>query len=101
METPAPPTSVAQRAPVILTVSQLTQAIKLSLEATFPVVSIQGEVSNFKKQTSGHLYFSIKDGAAQIAAVMFRNEAVLLKQLPKEGDQIVVVAQLTVYPPRG
>lgn len=85
----------------ILTVSQLTQAIKLSLEATFPLLSIQGEVSNFKKQASGHLYFSIKDASAQISAVMFRNEAASLKVLPKEGDQVVVLAELTVYPPRG
>lgn len=85
----------------ILTVSQLTQAIKLSLEATFPLICIQGEVSNFKKQSSGHLYFSIKDAGAQISAVMFRGEATALRTMPKEGDQVVVTAELTVYAPRG
>jgi len=85
----------------LLTVSQLTQAIKLSLEATFPILSVQGEISNFKKQTSGHLYFCIKDAGAQISAVMFRAEAQSLRHLPKEGDQIIATAELTVYPPRG
>lgn len=85
----------------ILSVSQLTQAIKLSLEATFPLLSVQGEISNFKQQASGHLYFSIKDAGAQISAVMFRNEASALRVLPREGDQVIVTAELTVYAPRG
>lgn len=84
-----------------LTVSQLTHAIKLSLEATFPLLSVQGEISNFKQQSSGHLYFSIKDAGAQISAVMFRNEAAAVRTLPKDGTQVVVTAELSVYPPRG
>ncbi len=85
----------------ILSVSQLTHAIKLSLEATFPLVCVQGEISNFKKQASGHLYFSLKDNNAQIAVVMFRGEAVQLRQLPKDGDQVIVRGELNVYAPRG
>src|SRR5262245_13889221 len=65
-----------------LTVSQLTQAIKWNLEGMFPAVFLQGEVSNCKLQTSGHLYFSLKDAGAQIAAVMFRTEVSQLKTLP-------------------
>lgn len=101
MESGSPPTTKRARELPILTVSQLTQAIKLSLEATFPLVSVQGEISNFKQQSSGHLYFSIKDAGSQISAVMFRNEASALRALPKEGDQVVVLAELTVYGPRG
>ena len=84
-----------------LTVSQLTNAIKLSLESTFPCIHLQGEISNFKVQTSGHLYFSIKDAHAQISAVMFRTDASLLKIVPKVGDQVIVKGELNVYPPKG
>jgi exodeoxyribonuclease VII large subunit len=84
-----------------LTVSQLTNAIKLSLESTFPYIHLQGEISNFKIQTSGHLYFSLKDANAQIAAVMFRAEASNLKIMPKGGDQVIIKGELNVYPPKG
>lgn len=85
----------------ILTVSQLTTAIKHSLESTFSLIWLQGEVSNLKLQTSGHLYFSIKDQHAQIAAVMFRTDAEKLRSLPKDGDQVIVQGQINVYPPTG
>lgn len=84
-----------------LTVSQLTNAIKFSLESTFPFVHLQGEISNFKTQTSGHFYFSLKDLHAQIAAVMFKSEASLLKVIPKGGDQVIIKGELNVYPPKG
>ncbi len=84
-----------------LSVSQLTQAIKLHLESSFPHVLLQGEISNFKAQSSGHLYFSLKDVDAQIAAVMFKADAALLKSLPKGGDKVIVKAELNVYPPKG
>ncbi|MBS4169199.1 exodeoxyribonuclease VII large subunit [Parachlamydia sp. AcF125] len=85
----------------ILTVSQLTTAIKHSLESTFSLVWLQGEVSNCKLQSSGHIYFSLKDAYAQVAAVMFRGDASNLKMLPKDGDQVIVQGQLNVYPPTG
>lgn len=84
-----------------LTVTELTSAIKLNLETTFPHILLQGEVSNFKAQTSGHLYFSLKDEEAQISAVMFRSAASLLKVLPKGGDMVIVKGELNVYPPKG
>jgi exodeoxyribonuclease VII large subunit len=85
----------------VLTVSQATNAIKLCLESNFPLLWIQGEISNFKLQTSGHLYFSLKDANAQLAAVMFRADATKLKILPKDGDHIIVRGELNVYPPSG
>lgn len=85
----------------LFTVSQLTHAIKLNLETSFPSLHLQGEVSNFKIQTSGHLYFSLKDANAQISAVMFKNDASLLKIMPKGGDQVVIKGALNVYPPKG
>lgn len=85
----------------LLTVSELTQAIKRKLESSFSFVCLQGEVSNLKLQSSGHLYFSLKDAQAQIAVVMFRGELAYLKTLPKVGDQVIVKGELTVYPPKG
>src|ERR1700730_3411425 len=84
-----------------LTVSQLTNAIKLSLEATFPTIYLQGEISNFKIQSSGHFYFSLKDTHAQISAVMFKADAAVLKLMPKGGDQVIIKGELNVYSPKG
>ena len=85
----------------ILTVSQVSQAIKYCLEQAFPLVWLQGEISNFTQHTSGHLYFSLKDAHAQIAAAMFRPDAALLKTLPKNGTQVIVKGEINVYPIRG
>lgn len=85
----------------ILSVSELTQAIKQNLEGAFPLICLQGEISNFKQQTSGHLYFSLKDANAQISVVMFRGQATQLKLLPKSGDQVIVKGEITVYPTKG
>jgi exodeoxyribonuclease VII large subunit len=87
--------------PTILTVSQLTHAIKHCLESSFPHVWLQGEVSNFKAQTSGHFYFSLKDQTSQIAAVMFRAEASQLKLIPKDGAQVIIRGELNLYPQSG
>lgn len=84
-----------------ITVSELTLAIKLCLEPPFSHVFLKGEISNFKKQSSGHLYFSLKDSEAQISAVMFRGDASQLKRLPQEGDHISVKGEIKIYAPRG
>lgn len=85
----------------VFSVSQVTFAIKGKLEAAFPSILVKGEVSNFKRQASGHCYFSLKDTQSQISAVMFRGHAAKLRQLPKEGDQVICQGQINVYPPRG
>lgn len=85
----------------ILTVSQLTTLIKQQLESSFTAVSLQGEVSNFRKQSSGHLYFTLKDSGAQIAAVMFKGSTSGLRLLPKDGDKVIVKGEINVYPARG
>lgn len=85
----------------ILTVSQLSFAIKHCLESTFPLVWLQGEISNCKPHTSGHLYFSLKDANAQISAVMFRMDAATLKTIPKDGTQVLVRGEINVYPQSG
>lgn len=85
----------------ILTVSQLTQAIKVHLEPKFFHVCIKGEVTNFTKQASGHLYFTLKDEHAQISCVVFKGVASTLAHLPKAGDQVVIKGSLSLYAPRG
>lgn len=85
----------------VLSVSALTQSIKLILEGQFRFISVQGEISNCKLQTSGHLYFSLKDAEAQIAAVMFKADVASLGRMPKDGDQVVIKGALNVYPPSG
>jgi len=91
---------MTEQAPVY-TVSQITQAVKLCLESAFPLVRVQGEVSNFKRQSSGHLYFSVKDDKAQLSCVMFRGDASRIKTQPKDGDNVILKGELNVYPPSG
>ncbi|NGX62748.1 MAG: Exodeoxyribonuclease 7 large subunit [Candidatus Anoxychlamydiales bacterium] len=85
----------------VLTVSELTIAIKSLLENNFRYICLQGEISNFKHQSSGHMYFSLKDKNSQISAVLFRGNTKDLKKLPKDGDEVIVEAEMSVYPPRG
>jgi len=85
----------------IFSVSSLTAAIKKKLETCFTFVSVRGEVSNLRKTASGHIYFTLKDQEAQISAVLFRGNAMHQKKLPKDGDQILLKGELSVYPPRG
>lgn len=84
-----------------ITVSELTFAIKNQLESRFAALTVQGEVSNAKLQSSGHLYFDLKDAGAKISAVMFRTQSQQLERPLKEGDQVIVKGALSVYPPHG
>ncbi|MBS0648306.1 MAG: exodeoxyribonuclease VII large subunit [Verrucomicrobia bacterium] len=85
----------------VLTVTELTLSIKKQLESRFPFVHVQGEITNFKEQASGHLYFTLKDAQSQISAVLFRGNTQGLNRMPKNGDQVIVQGELSVYPPRG
>jgi exodeoxyribonuclease VII large subunit len=85
----------------VQTVSDITRQIKLSLENKFPRVWIQGEISNFKLHSSGHLYFSLKDEGAQISATMWRSRASSLLFRPEDGMKVILRGGITVYPPRG
>jgi exodeoxyribonuclease VII large subunit len=85
----------------VFTVSQLNAAIKSLLEEQFPFVWIVGEISNFRIPVSGHFYFTLKDDAAQINAVMFRGQQRQLKFEPEDGMRITGMGRLSVYEPRG
>ena len=82
----------------VLTISQITNAIKHCLEGTFSSVWLEGEISNFKQQTSGHLYFTLKDSGAQISAVMFRASASSLKKYQKMATMSPLMAKLMSIP---
>lgn len=84
-----------------LSVSKLTAQIKNLIESNFKKIVVQGEISNFKNQQSGHLYFSLKDELAQISSVMFKGNTFSLKQLPKDGDKVIARGELSLYEPRG
>lgn len=85
----------------VFTVSELTFAIKSVLEPNFRAISVQGEISNFKAQTSGHLYFSLKDAGSQVSSVLFKGNAASLSRMPKEGDQVIAKGEISLYAPRG
>ena len=85
----------------VYTVTEITRAIKFSLETEFPRVWIEGEISNLRIPSSGHMYLTIKDGESQIKAVMFRSGKSQLKFEPKDGTSVIVRGKITVYEPRG
>ena len=85
----------------ILSVSELTQLVKGLFEKNFAEVWVEGEVSNFRPASSGHLYFTLKDAGAQIRAVCFRNQARYLKFKPQDGISVIARGRLSVYEARG
>jgi len=84
-----------------LTVSELTDLIRRSLEEGFPSVTVEGEMSNCRPASSGHLYFSLKDAGAKIDAVMFKGRLRAIGFEPKDGMLLRVRGSLSVYAPRG
>ena len=85
----------------VLTVSQVTGLIKNLLEGSFPSIVLKGEISNFRPNPTGHLYFVLKDSDSQINAVMFRGNASYLNFTPKDGMTVQAKGRITVYPQRG
>ena len=84
----------------IFSVSEITSEIKQALEQ-FGIIWIRGEISNFKRHSSGHMYFSLKDAHAQIRAAFFRNNNMYLKFRLNDGLEVHVRGRISVYDPRG
>lgn len=82
-------------------VSELTALIRETLELNFESISVEGEISNFKKHASGHWYFSLKDSGAQISCTMWKGFNNLVFFTPEDGMKIIVNGKISVYPPRG
>ena len=88
---------------VVYSISDINKYIKhvLSNDESLKFIYIKGEISNFKAAATGHLYFSLKDDSSLINAVMFSSYASKLIFEPKSGDEVIVLASIDVYAPRG
>lgn len=84
-----------------LSVNDLNHQIKGILEETFLSVCVEGEVSNLTIHTSGHIYFTLKDSQSSIKCVLFRGNAQYLDFRPQNGQKIIALGGISVYPPRG
>jgi exodeoxyribonuclease VII large subunit len=85
----------------VLTVAELTRAIRGTLETRFGAVWVQGEISNYKLHPSGHQYFTLKDQRAQISCVIFRNTLPPTARPLADGAQVQIYGNLTVFEARG
>ncbi|MCJ7610742.1 MAG: exodeoxyribonuclease VII large subunit [Candidatus Aminicenantes bacterium] len=85
----------------VFTVSQVTHLVKETLETAFPQLWVEGEVSNFSRAQSGHLYFNLKDERSILGAVMFRSNSRGLRFELKDGLQVLCKGRLNVYEPQG
>ncbi len=85
----------------ILTVSELTTQIRQVLEGQFPHVWVEGQISNLRRPSSGHQYFTLKDQSSQIRVVLFRGVAQHLPFVLEEGLEVIIRGDVTVYESRG
>ncbi len=85
----------------IYTVAELTGEVKALLETAHPAVYVRGEISNFYRHHSGHIYMTLKDEKAQLRAVFFKGANMRLKFEPENGLDVIAFGRLTVYEPRG
>ena len=83
------------------TVRALVAAVRTHVEREYTDAWVEGEISNFRAPDSGHLYFTLKDGNAQIRVVMFSSKARLLRFRPADGMQAIVRGRVTIYEERG
>ena len=85
----------------VLTVSELTERIRVFLEEKFVEIWVEGELSNCRVWNTGHMYFTLKDRDAQIKGVMFRSAFRYLKFKPQDGLRVVARGRISVYEPKG
>jgi exodeoxyribonuclease VII large subunit len=97
----ASPGALGGESPRAESVSEFTRRVKLVLESGVRPSWIRGEVSNLRAQASGHVYFSLKDANAQVSAVMFRGDALRQTARLRDGLQVVVYGEVSVYEARG
>ena len=85
----------------VYSVSRLNAEARAALEGSFPLLWVEGEISNLATPRSGHLYFSLKDDHAQVRCALFRNRRQLLRFAPINGDQVLARVRVGFYEPRG
>jgi len=98
---PAPTTPEVAPLREIYTVSRLNREAKSVLEGSFPLLWVEGEISNLARPASGHLYFTLKDSQAQIRCALFRGNQRVLACAPKDGMHVVARARVSLYEGRG
>jgi len=85
----------------VFTVSQINRVVRDLLEAGIPALWLEGEISNFTHHRNGHMYFTLKDEAAEIEAVMFASQNALLQFTPADGQKVIAFGQITLYERKG
>ncbi|MGB1110850.1 MAG: exodeoxyribonuclease VII large subunit, partial [Gammaproteobacteria bacterium] len=85
----------------IWSVSRINREARAVLTGAFPLLWVEGEISNLKRYRSGHWYFSLKDEAAQVSCAMFRNRNALVDFLPDDGMRVMIRARVELYENRG
>jgi len=95
----APPTREPTRE--VYTPSRLNKEARLMLERGFAALWVEGEISNLSRPSSGHWYFSLKDAAAQLRCVMFRQKNMLIPFAPKDGMHVQIRGRVSLYEARG
>jgi len=85
----------------VYTVTALNQEVRQLLEQAYPLVWVEGELSNLARPRSGHLYFTLKDAEAQVRCALFRNRALRLRFSPENGQRVRLRARIGLYAPRG
>ena len=95
------PPPIPPRERQILTPSTLNSLARELIEATFPLIWVEGELSNVARPASGHVYFSLKDAGAQVRAAMFKPRSSFLRFRPADGIQVLVRCRVSLYEARG
>jgi exodeoxyribonuclease VII, large subunit len=85
----------------IYSVTRLNREVRAILEGSFPLIWVQGEISNLAQPASGHIYFSLKDEHSQVRCAMFRNRRTSLKFKPENGVEVLMKANVSLYEDRG
>ncbi len=85
----------------VLSVSELTTQVKRLLEKQIGSLWVSGEITNLRAQSSGHIYFTLKDATSQLSCVLFRSESVPHRELLQDGQKVLVQGDVTVYEARG
>jgi len=90
-----------EKAQLIYTVSRLNSEVRQILESSFPFIWVEGEISNFRHHSSGHMYFTLKDENAELDAVMFQDLNAYLQFEPADGMKVLAYGKVTLYERRG
>jgi len=92
---PHEPFGEAQRD--VYTVTEISDAVRQHLESEFPRVSVIGEIANLKHHTSGHMYFTLRDSASMLHAVLFRRYAERIAQMPENGMLVIAPGRISHF----